>query len=156
MVASREVGFRDETKELIDRYTKNGTLSYKQAYSLFKAENYEDIAQTLHAMLSISDDSECRIWMQVVHNVWIGAYNDEERSTVFNENENVFFRELLKNKGVLSRKKVLSKILRTPYMTDKVATNLDDLGVIDVYKLQNGEVIYTLSMNFLSEVRTDG
>lgn len=155
-MATRDVGFRDETKELIDLYTQNGTLSYKQAYALFKAENYDEIANALKVMLSVSNESECSIWLHVINKVWVGAYSDEDRYTVFSENESIFFRELVRKNGVMSRKYVMSKVLRTPYMTDKAASNLSDLEVIDIFKLRNGDVIYTLSMIFLSEVRKSG
>jgi hypothetical protein len=147
-------GFRSATKSFIDEYVDQGVLSAEIALLFYRAEKVSELLKALSVAIG-SFDVE-KLWMHVVWNVWIGVYDEDDRETVFNEYDNVFFRELLREGGVISRKKVVSKVLRTPYMTDKVASNLDSLGVIDVYKLGSGDVYYALSLRLLSEAKLRG
>lgn len=145
-----------ESKALIKSYVERGVLKKDQVYEVWQSESYEQIVGALSKFLHIDEELECRLWMHIVHNVWVGVRNDEDLATIFNEHENIFFRELLRNKGILTREQCLKRLFKTPHIADKTASNLIDMKIIDSFKLRNYNVVYVLNMHFYSEVVRHG
>jgi hypothetical protein len=146
---------RNDGKKIIKQYADAGVLKSSQITALWNAESYEEMIEALSLFVEL-DNGKCeRLWMYIIHNVWKGVADDDSRETVFGEEENIFFRELLKNKGVVTRTFAIDKVFKTPYICKEVVDNLIEMQIIDSYQLRNWEVVYVLNLNFYKEVFKD-
>lgn len=143
--------FKKQGKEKIKQYVKKGVLNASQMMRILDAENYSDIIKAISLFLEIDEDKSGLLWSHVINKVWMGVLTNEDRCTVFNEHENIFFREMLRNGGMLTRKHCIKNLFRTPRKSDNTATNLEEMGIIDSIKLKN-EVVYILNFDFYKEV----
>jgi hypothetical protein len=116
------------------------------------SKSAEGLILAMQSFICIDEDAELRIWKYVIHNVWKGIKNDKDTGTVFSSYENIFFRELLRKKGVMTREYTLRTVCATPDMNDRIVQRLASRGVLDTFKLKNFNVIYTLNLNFYREV----
>lgn len=148
----RVVGLKKQSKTLLDSYVTAGVLRKSQVYNLWKAETRDDIFKALSVFVTLDADKILKIWSFVIHNVWVGVYDKDDKDSVFNEYENIFFRELLNCKGLISKIRVLDSVLKTPHQTKVVVENLQEMGLVDVLSLNNGEVLYLLNLKFYDEV----
>ncbi len=147
---------RSESKALIKKYVDMGVLKKEQVYEVWESENYEQIMHALSNFLHIDGDKEQRIWMHVIQKVWVGCRADDELATVFSEEECIFFRELLRNRGVLTREHCLKRLFKTPHISDKTAGNLIEMEIIDSFKLRNYNIVYVLNLKFYQEAMKHG
>lgn len=149
---------KKSSKDKVREYVSSGVLSPSQVLKLWDADGYDDIIEAIGHFLNIDDEKVSLLWNHVINRVWVGVHDDDEKLTVFNEYENIFFRELLNNKGMLTRANCLKKIFdnNNSYINDKVAKNLIDMGLIDSFQLTNWQVIYVLNLSFYKEVLVNG
>ena len=143
---------RKEGLGVIKKYADNGVLKSSQIMALWNADSHEEIISALSLLIELDNDKCSKIWLHVINNVWLGALDDDSRDTVFNQEENIFFKELLNNKGIITRSQAVNKVFKTPYICKEVVENLVDMKLIDCYQLRNWEVVYVLNLDFYQEV----
>ena len=143
-------------REKLKKYVNADVISSSHLLKIMDAETYDDIITALGCFLEIDEEKSKRIWEYVINNVWIGVKTDSEKSTCFDENECIFFRELLRNKGMLTRDHCIKKIFKTSHISDRVTGNLEDLKIIDRIPLRNREIVYLLNLEFHHEVFNRG
>lgn len=143
---------RSEAKDLVHRYVDRGVLRKEQAWDLLHSKDAADLVSALQAFVLITEDVELRLWKHVIYTVWQGVRSDDEAVTVFSSCESIFFRELLKNKGVLSREFAVKHVFSSADMSDRVTARLASRGIIDVLKLRHFTVIYVLSPDLYQTV----
>jgi hypothetical protein len=153
---SRKSLLKKSSKDKVKEYVKLGVLNPSQIMHLWDADDYESIIFAISKFLNIDEEKTLMIWNHIINHVWIGVFDDDDKATVFNEYENIFFRELLKNKGMLTRKFCLENVFKTSHINDKVTKNLIDMEIIDSFQLTNWQVIYVLNLNFYKEVFVNG
>ena len=144
---------KKESQQLLQEYMKAGTLQPDVLVKILTAERGSDLVDALSIFRNLDNDKVKEIWSYVINNVWRGCVTEDQVATVFNEKENIFFRELLNSKGVLTKEQIIKKkILKNHQWCDKVAENLEDMQLIDILKVHNWKVIYVLNLKFYEEV----
>jgi len=143
---------KEESFEKICDYMQKGMIEQEKFISIVKSKNHKDLLKSMSFFQKFNLNDVAIYWLHVIENYWIGVQNQEEKTTVFNENENIFFRELLKNNGQLTRKYSKNKIFNSSWVNDKTTSILEEMGIIDIFKLTNNEVVYSLSLSFMQEV----
>ena len=144
---------KKESQQLLFEYVKSGTLKPDVMVDILTAEKMPEFVNALSVFRNFDNDKIKDIWGYVINNVWKGCVTEDQVATVFNEKENIFFRELLNNKGVITKDHIIKKkILKNHQWCDKVAENLEDMQLIDILKVHNWKVIYVLNLKFYEEV----
>ena len=144
---------KKESQQLLKEYVKLGTLKPDVMVNILMAENKKELIDALSVFKNLDNSQIKDVWNYIINNVWKGCFDDEQMATVFNEKENIFFRELLNNKGVLCKDQIIrKKILKNHQWCDKVVENLEDMRIVDVLKINNWKVIYILNLKFYAEV----
>ena len=143
--------FKKQGKEKIQQYVNKGVLNASQMMRILVAENYPEIIKAISLFIEIDEKKSNLLWNHVINKVWVGVLTNEDRCKVFNEHENIFFREMLRNGGMLTRKHCIKNLFMTPRKSDNTAINLEEMGIIDSIKLKN-EVVYILNFDFYKEV----
>lgn len=141
-----------KTKEKINNYILDGSIKREIISKIFNAQKNDEIIEALASMWNLSMENRMKIWYHVVMNVWGDSPDDH----CFNEAENIFFRKLLENKGIL-KKTECRKIgkIRTDRKSGLCAEHLEEMGLIDSYLLSNKEIVYLLNLNFYKGVIKD-
>lgn len=104
--------------------------------------------------LQLTKNKIDKIWLHTITR-WETAANDEEIQTVFSQYDNVMFKNLLNNNGVLFRDQCL-RLFKTSYMCDVTAKNLKHMGYIEETTIGNWKKIYFLNVDYVKEVLNDG
>ncbi len=146
---------KKQGKEKIGKYVLSGILKSTHVANIIKADCYADIIAALSSFLEIDMEKSQLIWRYVIDNIWIGVKTDQDTSSCFDEYECIFFRELLRSKGTITREYCIKKVFKTPHISDRVTRSLEEMGIIDSFKLRNWEVVYVLNLNFYKEVFKD-
>lgn len=146
---------RRQAFEKLNRYINNGSLDPKQFINLLNAKDHGDIIKTLQLLHTIDEKEEMQIWRHYIYHKAKGVINDNDRATVFDAEHLIFFREILKKKGVLTREYCLDKVFRTPHICDTRVEFLENLGLIERLELNNYRVIYILNIDFYTEAIND-
>lgn len=145
------VQLKSETIQKINDYYHDGLISRDKHSNITTAQTLKQLQKEFLFYKDFDQKTEAKIWMHVINNVWKGVDTDENKRTVFNENEAIFFKNLLKKNGKLTRCYTLSKIFSTCYLNDRTAQRLEEMGIIDIFKLPNYEVLYSMNLHFYQE-----
>ena len=146
---------KEESEELIKEYVDEKILTYEQAYKLAFADKYSDIEKIFTDIISLTDATAMKVWWYIIHHVWEGGRSKEEMSTVFGMTENIMFKELLKNGGIMRRKHCIERF-KTKHLSDVAAENLISMGLVDKIEMKNNYVVYILNLKFYREATNNG
>ncbi len=147
-----ETLLKKESYKVIEAFFKDELIDKICYFSIINAKDYDKLIKALSFYDILDEDKIKQILYHVMKNVWMGVLTKEQRCTVFDQEENIFFKEILKNNGIMSRKYTADNIFRTEHINDRVATNLEEMGIIDIIRCANYEVIYILNIKFYNEV----
>lgn len=149
------INLPSSSKDIICNYINSGYLPQGIITKILKAEDNEQIINSLSCLFCIDQEREDKIWRHIRNNVW----DIDDEATLFSLKDCVFLHLLLQNKGILLKKRDIInakvKPIKTYELLDSVETGLKDLGIIDIYKLRNHEVVYVLNLEFYREVFKD-
>ena len=137
------------SREKIFGYADSGVLTASQIHHIYDAENSKELIEALSKMVDIN---EVQVWSYIINVHWKGLMSTEDKESVFDKDENIFFRELLRKKGILSKQYCLDNIFKTEYFCEQAVKDLEDMGLIDKIELNNWEVIYMLNLDFYKKV----
>ena len=142
-----------DAKEKVSKYVLDGVISRSLIAKILNADSSDQVIEAMCSMYNLNQDKKKFLWYHTILNVW----SDCDVDACFNELDCIFFRQLVENNGLL-RRVDLSKLslFNNDRKIANTAENLRDMGLIDVYRLSNFEIVYVLSLNYYHEVFKDG
>lgn len=142
-----------DAKEKVSKYVLDGVISRSLIAKILNADSNDQVIEAMCSMYNLSQDKKMLLWYHTIRSVW----NDCDVDACFNELDCIFFRQLIDNNGLLRRVDV-SKLglFNTDRKIANTAENLRDMGLIDIYRLSNFEIVYILNLNYYHEVFKDG
>lgn len=137
-----------ESRKLIDGFVQSNNLGKENVYELFHAHTKKDIQKVLQDFKRIDAERIEKIWHYVRNKIW----SCDEPNSTFDGSKCIFFEQLLRNKGVIFKKDYkFSKVINS-YKLERVTEALEDVEIIIIIKLNNGEAVYMLDLSFYDEV----
>jgi hypothetical protein len=139
-------------RETFGEYLQEGVFSKTLASEIVKAKCGDELIKSLSNYYNLSEELKSNIWIHIINKIW----DKNDINTVFNEQNCIFIKCMLNNKGFLKRtdyKKI--PVIKTDHRMTVCAENLSELGIIDIFQLNNREVIYLLNYMFFNEVLND-
>lgn len=142
-----------DAKEKVSKYVLDGVISRSLIAKILNAESNDQVIEAMCSMYNLSQEKKMFLWYHTIVNVW----SDDDVDSCFNELDCIFFRQLVENNGLL-RRVDLGKLglFNTDRKIANAADNLRDMGLIDIYRLSNYEIVYILSLNYYHEVFKNG
>lgn len=147
---------KKESVDVIRGYVDKGYLLGSHLIKIMGAEDGDEIVNAMSTFLDKLDrEKSDKMILHVIWNVFKGVETDDDKATVFNEERMIFFRELLKNKGILTRSYAVKHIFKNDTIARMTTNQLMEMEIIDQYPMYGFEIIYLLNLDFYKEVFGD-
>lgn len=147
---------KKESVKVLKKYVNKGFIVASHLMNIIGAEDADEIIKAMSAFVERLDKERAdKLLLHVIWNVFVGVENDDDKRTVFNEERIIFFRELLRNKGILTRSYAVKNIFKNGTIANATTDQLEQMEIIDKYPMRNYEVIYLLNLQFYKEVFED-
>jgi len=144
---------KNETFECLQTLVSNDLISQDTLSQIIYSQNTKKITEYLSESMNIHPNEIMKFWDYIIHCQWWGVKTEEQKRTVFNEYENIFFKEILKNKGVISNTEAEKNIFKNPPIRRKTIQNLEDLEIILSIPLKNYQIIYIVHPKLCLKIR---
>jgi hypothetical protein len=143
------VRLAEESKDIVEKYVKDGLFKSDIYALLWKANSKNDIMDCFREEILINEITSPKVWTHIINVLWV------DLDSIFDSREILVVREILKNNGVVLRTRISTEFLNE-YMTTMAIRSLEERGVVDILTLESNEKIVLLSPKFRKKVFNDG
>ncbi len=129
----------------LERYVEREYLPSGLLKDIQLAKSRTRLIHLLRDALSINEITSPRVWIYIIQIRW------RTIEDIFDRNEIILLREILRNEGVVVRMHIQDTLLNQ-YLTTKATQGLEDEGIVDVIKLNSNEKIILIHPKLCYEI----
>lgn len=134
-------------------YIEQGIIRHSTIAKIVNAEKNEDIISAFLEMYDLSEEKKKELWYHIIQDKW--KINDP--SKCFSAQHCIFMKILINNCGVLRRSDCKEiGVLSTDYKIGRSADELSEMNMIDIFVLNDRQILYVLKREFYRGVFESG
>ena len=115
--------FTHETYKTLQQLRRKKSITDEEYIAFGECKTLKEVKIMIHKTFSITEKQINPIWMHIINNLWRWKRANPQESTVYNNQQSSFIKELLNNNGIYERNTCLRNIL-----TDiQISTHIKEL-----------------------------
>lgn len=147
--------FTNETYKLLQQLRKKKILSDQEYIALGECKNMAEVKSLICKNFSIQEKEIEATWTYIINEVWKWKRSNKQESTVYNNYQSAFIKELLKNNGIYERDRCQQQLLTDGQISTQIkeVEEMQSIIAIRTSKKYGDKTIYAINPEIIKEVR---